>query len=60
MQIQEPNILFPAQVNNKYEDHVDDHAGYGGSDMPQSTPRTWDPLPLSTSLYPLLQALKCK
>jgi hypothetical protein len=28
--------------------------------LPQSPLGTWDPLPLPTSLYPLLQALGCK
>jgi hypothetical protein len=28
--------------------------------LTQSTPETWDPLPLLTSLYTLLQALRCK
>jgi hypothetical protein len=41
MQIQELDIPFPAQVNNKYGDHVDDHAGYRGLDTP--------PLPYVTS-----------
>jgi hypothetical protein len=27
---------------------------------PQSSPEIWDPLPLLTSLYPLLQAHRCK
>jgi hypothetical protein len=41
MQIHEPDILFPAQVNNKYDDHADDHDGYRGSDMP--------PIPYATN-----------
>jgi hypothetical protein len=28
--------------------------------LPQSPPGTWDSIPLPTSLYPLLQALRCK
>jgi hypothetical protein len=32
MQIQESDIPFLAQVNNRYGDHTDGHASYEGSD----------------------------